>query len=81
MPWMSSLHTSGHLTDSPSSEHSPSTSIVTDVERKGVVDISDHAVLGPDGEPVNTAIQDGVKKSQATTIVWTRKALLISYGL
>lgn len=34
-----------------------------------------------DGKPVLTTGQDGVKKAQATTIAWSRKALLLVYAL
>lgn len=33
-----------------------------------------------DGESISSG-QDGVKKAQATTIVWTRKALIVAYAL
>ena len=33
-----------------------------------------------DGESIQSA-QEGVKKARATTIVWTRKALVIAYAL
>jgi hypothetical protein len=33
-----------------------------------------------DGESISSG-QDGVKKAQATTIVWSRKALITAYGL
>ena len=49
-------------------------------EEKAATDESNVVRNSEDGDQVQLA-QDGVKKAQATTIVWTRKALIISYGL
>ena len=37
-------------------------------------------VYSSDGESIESR-QDGIKKAQATTIVWTRKSLVVAYGL
>jgi len=45
------------------------------------IDISNNAVVGSDGGSASDATQDGVKKIQATTIVWTKRALITAYAL
>ena len=44
------------------------------------VDASNTYLYDSDGESISSG-QDGVKKAQATTIVWTRNALIIAYAL
>lgn len=52
-----------------------------DLERKDPSEEEKHDYDTSDGESMNSAAQDGVKKAQATTIVWTRGALFTAYGL
>ena len=47
---------------------------------KGPIDATNTVLNTEDGEQ-STLAQDGVKKAQATTIVWTRKALIVAYAL
>ena len=47
---------------------------------KGPVDASNNDLYGSDGDSISSG-QDGVKKAQATTIVWTRNALITAYAL
>ena len=49
-------------------------------EHKDAVDSSDKDLYSNDGVSISSG-QDGVKKAQATTIVWTRKALIVAYAL
>ena len=42
------------------------------------VDAPNNELYSSDGESISSG-HDGVKKAQATTIVWTRNALLIAY--
>lgn len=49
-------------------------------EKKEPTDVSNSAVIG-DGESIASSAPEGVRMAQATTIVWTRKALLIVYAL
>lgn len=42
---------------------------------------SDTVLKDQEGHEIDSTGQDGVKKAQATTIVWSRKALFIVYGL
>lgn len=42
---------------------------------------SDTILKDQEGHAINATGQDGVKKAQAATIVWSRKALLLVYGL
>lgn len=47
---------------------------------KDPVDTSNEELNTGDGDSISSA-QDGVKKAQATTIVWTRNALIVAYAL
>ena len=47
---------------------------------KDPVEASNEELNTGDGDSISSA-QDGVKKAQATTIVWTRNALLVAYAL
>jgi hypothetical protein len=49
-------------------------------EKKDPVDAPNTEVYSSDGESVRSGY-DGVKKAQATTIVWTRKSLVIAYAM
>ncbi|KAK3706078.1 hypothetical protein LTR37_012905 [Vermiconidia calcicola] len=49
-------------------------------EHKDGADSSDKDLYSSDGVSISLG-QDGVKKAQATTIVWTRKALIVAYAL
>ncbi|KAF2160496.1 hypothetical protein M409DRAFT_29117 [Zasmidium cellare ATCC 36951] len=42
---------------------------------------SDTVLKDQEGHAINSTGQDGVKKAQATTIVWSRNALLVVYAL
>lgn len=45
------------------------------------VDVTNTTIRAPDGESVDAEIPDGVKQAQATTIVWSRNALIVVYAL
>jgi len=65
-----------------SDERQPSESTGGCGDPKASLDISNNAVLTGDAESAGEKVtQDGVKKVQATTIVWTRRALIVAYGL
>lgn len=49
--------------------------------KKDPADVTNSYLNVDDGGSVASSAPDGVKKAQATTIVWTRKALIIAYGL
>ena len=49
-------------------------------ENKDPVDAPDTEVYSSDEDSIRSGY-DGVKKAQATTIVWTRKSLIIAYAL
>ena len=49
-------------------------------ENKDPVDAPNTEVYGSDGDSIRSGF-DGVKKAQATTIVWTRKSLIIAYAM
>lgn len=49
-------------------------------ERKMRVDAPVAEVYSSDGESIGSGYE-GVKKAQATTIVWTRNALIVAYAL
>lgn len=50
-------------------------------DHKSPAEEEKHDVYTSDGESVESSGQDGVKKAQATTIVWSRTALVTAYGL
>lgn len=50
------------------------------IDEKGPVEETNTTLHTYDGEESIYA-QDGVKKAQATTIVWTKKALIVAYFL
>ena len=64
-------------TFAPNGTHSPTDNAN---DEKGPVDASNNELYDSDGHSISSA-QDGIKKAQATTIVWTRNALIFSYGL
>ena len=49
-------------------------------ETKGPIDAT-NTVLNTDEGEQSTLAQDGVKKAQATTIVWSRNSLIVAYVL
>lgn len=51
-----------------------------DNERKNPAEEETKDLYASDGESISSG-QDGVKKAQATTIVWSRKALVTAYAL
>ncbi|KAK5173924.1 uncharacterized protein LTR77_002605 [Saxophila tyrrhenica] len=51
-----------------------------DGREKGLAEEQNKDIYSSDGESISSG-QDGVKKAQATTIVWTRKSLVIAYAL
>lgn len=50
-------------------------------DSKGVVEETNTALNTGDSDDDSSFKQDGVKKAQATTIVWSRNALIIAYCL
>ncbi len=51
-----------------------------DSREKNLDEEQNNDLNSSDGESLSSG-QDGVKMAQATTIVWTRKSLIIAYGL
>lgn len=49
-------------------------------EKKDPVEAPNTELVTDDGESISSG-NDGVKKAQATTIVWTRGALIVAYGM
>ena len=49
-------------------------------DHKDSVYVPDRDLYNSDGESISSG-QDGIKKAQATTIVWSRKSLIIAYAL
>jgi hypothetical protein len=49
-------------------------------EHKDPIEEQNKDLYSSDGESISSG-QDGVKKAQATTIVWSRKSLIIAYAL
>lgn len=48
---------------------------------KSVVETTNTALNTGDDEDDSDSVQDGVKRAQATTIVWSRNSLIVAYGL